>query len=377
MKRHVIAVSACVVLASSLAAQDLTGTWFEQRYNATLVIHPNGTYAFRGPAGNSAGQAGMQQSGQGPMLWLRDAAGKTYWYRIHSLTGNALVLVDPNGAAMTYARQGAAPSAVIAAQDGLRLTQREVDTQVRLVQFVIGQNIKAHEAQALKQAAVQEFSQGPQKFLREAKQLGQTVALLEKTTNPLSAAQLRQALIAEFHKATQSTQEQDKPLIIRTINRYVRVLAYDPANHLALTDRDVAAAANLIDFRMRVQGQPALSAVARQQIGAHLVGSFLAVPVQTRRSLCSSQVVWLYMNYAWQRMGQQQRVQYGAAYARQARPAATAAYAPRPQGMSQSTYDAVRNSMLEGHAASMNALSSISGVPDYSYSVVDEDGSSY
>ena len=211
MSNRFFVVLVGLACAVSVDAQNLNGTWHEQRYNATLVLNLNGTYAFRGPTGSSTGQAGVQQTAQGHFLCLRDATGKTYWYRIQPFSANALVLVDPQGVTMTYVRRSPAASAVIATKNGLQLSQTAVDAQARLVQFVVGQNIK------------------------------------------------------------------------------------------------------------------------------------------------------------------QQRQQFGTVYARQRPPAAATGYAPQPQGMSDSTYNALRSSMLEGHAASMNALSSISGVPDYSYSVVSED----
>ncbi len=304
---------------------------------------------------------------------------------------------DPNApGATTGAGAGAAaapaPTAggdVLAEKDGVTLRRAHAQVIIEVLQFVVGGAITEAEGQEIARGMVADFEANPAKTVSDAEALAQTWTQVRQVTNPIQIAMLRQAFIAAFHQGAQSLGGQNLPPFIQVMYRHIRVVGYDPANQLVLTDRDVDALIAYATFMYQLQGGavPAWSPEQREQVIAAIGQAFPSFTVDQKRFYCSMTVYWNYVVYAWAQAAAQERqrmamallnAQMGAAA--QPQPAQNwgtmqpqrQVYAQPGGGqMDDHTYDVLRNVMLEQHAASMNVLDTIGG-KEYNYDVVDE-----
>jgi len=111
-----------------------------------------------------------------------------------------------------------------------------VQTGVGIIQFIIDQKIKDQEVEELTKTLIGEFQAQPRALIQHVQGLKQSLITLRSLQDPIQIGSIRQMLIAEFYKATAQIPENEKPLMIQIINRYVSVLAFDAANNLVLTD---------------------------------------------------------------------------------------------------------------------------------------------
>ena len=329
-----VSLIVCALTASPAAqAQQLSGNWFCRQWNAGMSLRPNATYQFRGPRGASSGTYGVR----GKMFWMKDASGRTLHYTVRQLSATALVLADPQGNLLTFARVGAAGKAAASATPAPSpgggqvlsrkgqhvLTTASVATGVGIIQFVVGQRIKASEIKELQRASIKEFNAAPAQFMAQIVSLQRSLAQLQRLQNALHIGAARQLLLAAFHKGTRAIKPKDRPLLIRVINRYVKVLAYDAANNLALTDRDAVAALRYMQFSYKLAGQefnitPKLAALFVRST----VKAFPTMPLAQKKFFCSASLAYRLIVANWARLSAARQAKLRAAYARRQQQAA-------------------------------------------------------
>ncbi len=274
---------------------------------------------------------------------------------------------------------------VLAEQDGVQLTRAHVQTLIDVLQFVVGEAITAAESQEIAGAAVADFQANPAKTVSDAEALSQTFARVRTVTNPIQIAMLRQAFIVAFHQAAQTLGEQGLPPFLQVMYRHVRVVGYDAANQLVLTDRDVDALIAYTSFLYQLNSgaAPAWSAEYREQLITSIQQAFPTFTLEQKKLYCGMTVYWNYLVYAWAQAAAEQRQRLAmallGAQAAAAQPAQSwgamqpqrQVYAQPGGNMDDHTYETLRNVMLEQHAASMNVLDAIGG-SEYNYEVVDQ-----
>ncbi|RMH75161.1 MAG: hypothetical protein D6681_22490, partial [Calditrichaeota bacterium] len=320
------------LLIVPIQGQTLVGTWINHDYNMRMELRQDGTFLFTSPYGNSNGSYMVQ----GNYLMMYASNGATTPYGITYFDGNRLQLVDANGGVMNFVREagaspqtpgmdrqmpGAAPpgaSEVLLTTGGYQLTRADVQTGVEIVEFIIGQHIQPSEVEELTQAAIQEFPQAPAQFLQQVNSLRQSLQTLHSLTDPVKIGLARQELITAFHKGTRQIPEEQKPMIIRIINRYVKVLAFDPANNLTLTNRDVEGFLNYYRFVSELNGQPfAITPEVQQQAEQAVAQAFPTLPLEQKQVLSSASLIWQVIETNWQRFTPQQQAQFRASFTQQ------------------------------------------------------------
>jgi hypothetical protein len=226
----------------------------------------------------------------------------------------------PAGGGIGAVPPPAAGGKVLSEKDGLKLTEDHVRAGVGIIQFVIGGKIKDAEVAELTRTLVQEFGQSPQFVLQQMEGMKQPLAQLNSMTDPLQVGTIRQGILSAFHKATLNVREKDKPLLIQIINRHVKVLAYDPANELVLTDHDADGFLKFQQFCYQLAGLGFdVTEQQRQQFIASVQRDFPTLPVEQKRFLCSARVAWEVTEAYWVRVfNDQQRAQMQAAFAQRA-----------------------------------------------------------
>jgi hypothetical protein len=326
--------------STTLPGQSLAGTWQDSQYNIKMVLKADGTYTLQYPSGYSQGRYSSSQG----MFCLQDASGVSpVCYTVVSYTVNMLVLRDLNGMELNYKRSGGAgvtppvpprtgtpgngtgAEAILAQKGGYTLKMAHFNAGLGIVQFIIGQPVKAVEVQELKSKLIQEFQQAPAEVIRQLNSLATSLNTIHSATDPVRIGLARQELFSAFYQATRNFKEKEKPLMIQVINRYIKVLAYDPANRLVLTDKDAESMLKYLAFNSELMGQKIqLSAALRQAVMTDLVNKFAVAAVEQKRLLCSASLIWLLVESNWNKMTPAQKQQFKNTYASQIRQKSTA-----------------------------------------------------
>ena len=388
-----------------LYGQSLFGTWQDSQFNITLKLNQDGTYQLQHPNGTSQGTYGVN----GNAFWLQDSYGmSTVWYTILRFNQNEFILSDVNGVVINFRRQQQQPQATIpttpaktpsttptspaktlAEKDGLALTSHHIDTGVGLIQFIIGQAVKPSEVKELESQSIVEFNQNPSYFINEMNSLEQSLTTIRSFTDPVRIGLTRQELFSALYQATHTMRERDKPLLIQVLNRYIKVLAYDQANNLVLTDRDADGMLNYLAFNSELAGQTVtVTDSLRQSYASDLIRNFSSMPLETKQLLCSASLIWQLLDANWNMLTPAQKQQYKQAYMAQIAqtsqnsPVYDYQYeSPQPRGRSssdsmrdwnarQNMYSMMNQMNMDSHALSLNIIENIGGTGNY-WSVVD------
>lgn len=384
-----------VPAGGNLFGQGLAGTWMESKYNAKMVLSADGTYTLQYPNGFSRGRYSLN----GQVFCMQDASGANpVCYTVVGYSGNKLTLRDVNGVLMNYQRQGGGRSAVggreiLAQKDGHALSQNHFNAGLGILQFIIGQKVKPSESIELRTKVIEEFRQAPAEVIRQLTVMGQSLQTVRSATDPVRIGLVRQELFAALYKATMNFKEEDKPLMIQVMNRYIKVLAFDPQTNLLLTDKDVEGMLNYITFNSELMGQKdPLTDIVRRSVRTDLVKGFPSMPLEQKRLLCTASLIWELLGTNWNRLTPAQKQQYKQAYFSQIGQNTQSyqtykqTHGSRPankSGSGKSTADMMRehrakqhmfqmmNEMnMNTHATSLNIIENIGGTGNY-WNVVD------
>lgn len=393
-KARAFLIAILLAAAGAAAAQSLEGTWTEPQYNAVMTLASNGAYVFQHPGGSSRGRYGLN----GRLLWMQDAAtSQTIWYNIASLTVDALTLQDSKGLFLRFQRKPAASAPppqpvspapksgpegavkILSRKDGRVLTWSHVETGAGLIQVIIGQAVTPAEIKEIEAQSILEFNQNPSGFLAEMDRLAGSLAAIRAQTDPVKIGLVRQQLFAALHTATAAMKESDKPLLVRICNRYIRVLAADPAQGLVLTDRDAEGMLNYTAFQSGLEGRAVeLGPELKAALTADLVRSFPGMSLEQKRLLCTASLIWLLLDANWKRLTPAQQQQFRAAHLQQAQAAAPPAVSgnvtPSPKSPREAMRDyQARQNMFRimnrmntnTHALSLNIIENMGGTRNY------------
>jgi hypothetical protein len=356
--------------------QTAFGTWVNKQCNLSMTLNQDGTFVFTGPYGQATGVWGTQ----GQIFQMQDATGQITQYTITHFSQNVLQLLDVNDVTINYERQvqpGQIQQTLLAEAQGLQLSNGHIHIGVGIVQFVIGQVLKQSEVDELTQASILEFKTNPQEFLNQMQGLQQSLTTMQSLQDPLQIGTLRQMLIAEFHKGTKPMAEHEKPLLIQIINRYVKVVAFDATNNLALTDKDVEAMIDYVQFSSQLSGvRVTFTADERVQYTKQLINEFSTSPIEQKQFLCSASLAWNLVKGNWQNMNQTQQTQIRENYA-------GTMNAQNQQGnngnvtqnninklrreniANQCMFNIMNNMSLQNHATMLNTIENFGGTGNY------------
>ncbi len=333
MKRENIILITIVIilmfgqLTGNLFSQSPVGKWVDSRYNMTLILNGNFTYSFQYQNRVSKGY----WSNQGNQFCLKDSNSNVpVCYTVVSYNATDLILRDVNGVMINYKKVSGAQQPVIstakkrivkganriiATKGNYKLTHGHLRAGIDLTQFIIGQKIKVNEVRELKQKLVEEFNAMPGQTVGQLESISLSMDKVHAASDPAKIGLVRQQIFAAFYKMTRNVREDQKPLMIQVINRYIKVLAYDEANNLILTNKDVEGYINYVAFNSELAGQKInLNYAVRNTITNQLVTGFASMPLSQKQMLSSASLIWELLNFNWNRMNNSQKVQYINAY---------------------------------------------------------------
>jgi len=384
--------------------QSPAGTWYDSQYQVKLELFTDGTYRLQYP--NGAGQGRFSINGNS--LCMQDArGGNPVCYNVDRYTGTEMILRDVNGMILNYRRQQAGvvqPAApkvetgaakVLAVKNDLTLTTAHLDVGVGLVQFIIGQSVKPGEVLELKAKLIEEFNQAPGEVMQQLTSLEGSLRKIRTLTDPVQIGFARQQLFTALYQGTRQFQEHQKPLMIQVMNRYIKVLAYDAANNLVLTDRDAEGMMRYLAFNSELMGQPiALTPELYRSVAADMTTKFVSMPIEQKRLLCSASLLWQFIEYNWNRLTPAQKQQYKNAFAAKIQPtyrnsgntqvnqgnqsqyrapggtSKDPAQMMRDYNARQQVFNMMNKMSMDSHALSLNIIENIGGTGNY-WQVVD------
>ena len=202
----------------------------------------------------------------------------------------------------------------LAVKGNYSLNETHVQFYVELLQFVIGEKIKKSEINQIRDQAISEFNNNPQGFFNEMNQFQTVMTQLQKQTDPIQIANGRMMFISHFYKVTSSMPEQNLPSLIKIANRYVKVLHYNPQTQIALTNKDIKAVLEYINFTRKLSGYNGLSYAEKQNFKKHLPNFYAQLNPQQQAVFVVMPIFWKTMETQWNRMSPQQKQQVMAQY---------------------------------------------------------------
>ncbi len=197
----------------------------------------------------------------------------------------------------------------LATKGSYTLTEDNVQFYVNLVQFVVGQKIKKSEQGEIRTQAINEFNKNPQAFFTELNQFNTLMNQLYQLTDPIKIAQGRMYFVTQFYKVTQMTPKQNLPSLIKIVNRYVKVLHYNPQTQLILTNKDIDAFLNYLDFSRQLGGMPAMNYVEKRNFKQYLPAYYAQMPAQYQAMFPLMPIVWKNIEGQWKRLTYTQKQQ--------------------------------------------------------------------
>lgn len=407
-------------------------TWFDKVNNAQLILSSSGSFNFTNQAGTVQGNYTMQNN----YLMMQDTYGNYYQYSVQTYTDNMLVLVDQYGTTYSYINNNgyanqnqvnqnpqtnypwddAGYKQVLSQSNGLQLRERDLRIYVELLQLLIGQKVLESDISAMRQDFINEFNSNPQMSYQEVRQVETAMSQVYSLNNIQAVAMVREQLTAEFHKLIQQKPEMNNYQFVKVLNRHVQVLSIDSTTNLSLSNQDVDAYINYLQFQAMLSGQNyQLNAQDRMTLQVRLSTEFNSYPAEQKQTLAFASFIWNVVATQWSSLSQSQQQQYisqmqsqmyGNTYA-SVTPQTTQNYwnqvsqynnnnsgydissienkyrqEAAAKGMSLSQYldykqrdmavnnqifTSIQNSMTENHATMLNVINNMGGSDDYYY----------
>lgn len=199
-----------------------------------------------------------------------------------------------------------AQNQVIATSQGYNLTENDLRPALELLVFLAQSNLTQSEIEYVVGEAVEEFHGSPEGLLQSLKELNSTIVAAQETQDPMVLGEIRQRLIAEFYKMSQSTPRDEIPAFITVLFRKAPVIAYDPQTNVALTQPDLKASVAFLETLNDYRGNQ-LSPQEMAMAGQELVSGFSELDADTQKILASGTILNTILQTNLQGMNTQQR----------------------------------------------------------------------
>lgn len=292
----------------------------------------------------------------------------------------AIFLVFPAGIFAQHNNQ------TLATKDGYKLMTADVDVYVKTLEFVIGQKIKPAEIQKLRAEAISGFNNNPANALNETKQVKSMIEQIYRITNPIKIAEGRILFLSELYKLAQSTPQKEWSSVLKIQNRYIKVLKYNPQTGLLLTDKDIEAFLNFIDFTRKLNGDALLSTTDKIEFRQALPEHYAELSTEQQALFALMPILWEIVGGQWNKLTQQQQKRAISQFKTQTNlagktqsitPTALPTTASRQPSLNKNltaqqkilrkrmVYQMMSNMSRSQHLTTMNILENIGGSGDY------------
>lgn len=387
--KKLIVIASFMIMCSAHAQNPLQGTWQNTFDGTMLNLQPNFRYVLK--YSNSTqlqGQYGLQN---GYLLIQDPNTGQVMNYRVQYYDNQSMILVDAMGNIFNYSQVQPPETVdfrgiVLAKQNGHMLKTGHVEVYYKFTSFIISQPLSYFEKATIQADTIKEFKTNPTALLKDVAETHQAMQQAYQLKNPIQIGLVRQALIAELHKALFQMSESEKPELIKIINSYAPILAFDETTNLAFTLNDFEGLLNYIQFMNELQNQQVtISNAQKQQFKQEIIGKFASLPLEQKQLLCVTNMLYQIIDYNWKRLSHEQQQAYKQQFISQNvpqqvpatpqvssnelpvdmnDPAALYAYQLKMQ-QERELWTMMNNISLQSHAMSMNIIENIGGTDNY------------
>ena len=195
---------------------------------------------------------------------------------------------------------------VLSTSGGYQLTSNDIEPALKLLTFLVQEDLSEYERNRVIQESVDEFQSDPSGTLQRLRELASSVQLVHSKNDPLVLGEFRQRMLSEFYRMTQSTPENEMPAFLSILNRRAPVVAYDPNTDVALTEKDLIACLNYMQKMNALQGEN----VSNQDLllaGQEVIDSFTQIDPETQKMLASGTLLISLYQGNMNRMSSQQQ----------------------------------------------------------------------
>lgn len=419
MKKYIAIISFIFCLN---AHAQVAGTWVENTTHAMLVLGADGSFQYSGTDGQFQGTYGIQ----GNIFSMQDYYNNTLQYSIQTYTDNQLVLMDQNGAYYNFQRQGTAQinlpwddakfDKALATKGNNSWKERETQIYVSFIQLLIGKKLTVAEMNQIRKSNITDFNENPQVIKNDVQQTENAMKQIFSFNSPDAVAYFREELIATLYQSVQQNPELNNSPLMSIYNQHVQILQYDPTSRLSLSNQDVEAYIQYLQFQNMLMGQSYnVSKQEAEMLQMQLVNGFNALELTQKQSIAYASFIWDVVEQQWSGLTAEQQQQYIAQVQSQMnvqnttvspqqvdqsmntsqdysadiqalvdKSKAEAAakgmsvqeyinYKQRELNANSNMFNMMQNSMTENHATMMNVINNLGGGDD-SYYYVDYSG---
>ncbi len=198
---------------------------------------------------------------------------------------------------------------VLAKAGSYQYTEGQFQKGKRFAEFLIDTRMTAAEEQAGREESIRDFLTNPQYVIQQTESVDQQMQQAYQLTDPMQIALFRSALLSQLQAVFNQTDE--NPVMRQLIDKYSPVLAFDPYNYLAFTQKDFDGYLSLMSFYAELTGQYfELDEKAKAQYQQYFVQQFLQGTPEFRQQLSVMGVVSEYVIASYNNMSDDQKQQF-------------------------------------------------------------------
>ncbi|MBN2892638.1 MAG: hypothetical protein JXL97_12290 [Bacteroidales bacterium] len=269
---------------------------------------------------------------------------------------------------------------VLATSGSYQYTQSEFNKSVKFTEFICGVTLNSKELASLKNEEISDFKLDPVTALNNVQSLDDQMQQVYALTDPFQIGISRSMLIANLYFTVQEMPDDYAFKVI--FNTHNVVLAIDPYNGIALTQKDVNSYFDYLTFYAGIMGQTIIyDQATRNAYTQSVIDQFLYGDNQTKGMLAIMTIYNEYMQAAYNQLSFQEKQQFAASmtnnytsyeqnYDYSSQNYSNNNNSSNDYQTQQMYYDVMNDMMNQSHATSLNIIENIGGTGNY-WEVVD------
>ncbi|MCB0825826.1 MAG: hypothetical protein KDC26_06525 [Armatimonadetes bacterium] len=257
---------------------------------------------------------------------------------------------------------------------GHALTEDDIKLAHSMVTFLADGAPTEAEKLTLRAGLKKEFMAGPAEFRSGVDEVKTFMAEIRKLKEPQQLALARMTVVTLFYGLTKDMNDSDVPVIMKVIYKKNPILAYDEANQIALTKKDLDNSMRFLWFSNGVYEPNAQQKKDMDALGKVISQNYLQMSVEEKQFLAMSAITMPVLDYNWKKLSQAQRNQlmnnYNQNYQTQMQNQGQVVAKPIPswgqnQNLDGDTYKFLSRMSMQNHLSMMNGIESMGGSDDY------------
>ncbi len=239
-----------------------------------------------------------------------------------------------------------------------------------MVLFLADAKLTDAEKLRLKNELTAEFREDPAGFVEGVGQVRSILSEAKKLTDPAQLAVGRISMVTLFYGLVKDMPGQEQPALLKMVFAKNPILAYDEANQIVLTQKDLD---NSLRFLWFSNGVPEPTEAQKKQMKAlsqAIAGSYLQLSPAHKQFLALGSITWPVLEHYWKSATPAQRQQLMTGYqTRYAQAAPQVQAQPLPdwsgQALDADTYKFLSRMSTQNHLSMLNGIEAMGGSDDY------------